>query len=98
MLRSQIAVQLWSVNDQVKDSAALTATIKKLKAIGYAAVEVFGFNIPEAEVVKICAGEGMIICSSHENSGHIVNDTQKVIDRCGKLGIRYAGYPFPPMA
>jgi sugar phosphate isomerase/epimerase len=95
MLRSQIAVQLWSVNDQVKDSAALTATVKKLKAIGYAAVELFGFNIPEEEVVKICKGEGMGICSSHENGGNIVNETQKVIDRCGKLGIRFAGYPFP---
>ena len=87
MLRSQIAVQLWSVNDQVKDSAGLTATVKKLKAIGYAAVEIFGFNIPEEEVVKICKGEGMTICSSHENGGNIVNDTQKVIDRCKKLGI-----------
>jgi sugar phosphate isomerase/epimerase len=95
MRTSQIAVQLWSVNDQVKDSAALAATIRKLKAIGYAAVELFGFPIPEAEILAICKGEGMGICSSHENSGDIATATQKVIDRCGKLGMKFAGYPFP---
>jgi len=95
MRTSQIAVQLWSVNDQVKDATALAASVKKLKAIGYAAVELFGFPVPEAETVKICAGEGMKICGSHESGANIVNDTQKVIDRCGKLGLKAAGYPFP---
>jgi sugar phosphate isomerase/epimerase len=95
MRRDQIAVQLWSVNDHVKTPADLAATVRKLKKIGYGAVEIFGFPIEPAETKKICNDEGVTICSSHENGAAIVNETAKTIERCKALGIQYAGYPFP---
>ncbi len=49
--------------------------------------------IPEAELVRICAGEGLAICATHEDGRLIVDETQRVIDRLGALGTTYTAYP-----
>ena len=96
MKLSQVACQLYTLRDHCKTAADLAATAKKVKAIGYAAVQISGVGpIPEEEIVKITAGEGLVICATHENGKVIVEETQKVIDRLAKLGTPYTAYPHP---
>jgi len=96
MKLTQVACQLYTLRDFCKTAADLAVTAKKVKAIGYAAVQISGVGpIPEAEIMRICDNEGLIICATHENGKTIVEETQKVIDRLGALGTRYTAYPYP---
>lgn len=96
MKLSQVACQLYTLRDHCKTAADLAVTAKKVKAIGYAAVQISGVGpIPEAEIKRICTGEGLVICATHENGKVIVEETQKVIDRLAALGTPYTAYPYP---
>lgn len=96
MKLSQVAAQLFTVREHCKTAADFAKSMTKVKAIGYQAVQVSGVGpIPEDEIVRICRGEGLTICATHEGGQVICDDTQKVIDRLGKLGCRYTAYPWP---
>ncbi len=96
MKLSQVAAQLFTVRDHCKNAVDFAASIKKVKKIGYGAVQVSGVGpIPEDEIVRICSGEGVTICATHEGGQQICDETQKVIDRLGKLGCKYTAYPWP---
>jgi len=96
MKRSQIAAQLYTVRDHCQTAPELAVSARKIKAIGYGAVQVSGVGpIPEEEIVRIMRGEGLTICATHEPGADILDDTQKVIDRLGKLGCAYTAYPWP---
>lgn len=96
MLRSQIAVQLFSLKDHCKTAEDLAVTLRKVKAIGYAAVQISGVGpIPPKEIRRLCDGEGLVICATHEGGAKIINETQAVIDRLGELGTPYTAYPYP---
>ena len=96
MLLNQVACQLYTLRDFCKTAGDFAATVKRVKAIGYAGVQISGVGpIPEAEIRRICEGEGLVICATHENAKMIVDETQKVIDRLGALGTRYTAYPHP---
>jgi len=96
MKLTQVAAQCYTIRDFCKDAASFTASMKKVKAIGYAAVQISGVGpLPEADIVSIVKGEGLTICATHENGKTIVEETQKVIDRLGKLGTPYTAYPYP---
>ncbi|MBA3684557.1 MAG: sugar phosphate isomerase/epimerase [Planctomycetes bacterium] len=96
MQLSQVAAQCYTIRDFCKDAAAFAVSMRKVKGIGYAAVQISGVGpIPEAEVVRIVTGEGLKICATHESGQAICDDTQQVIDRLGKLGTPYTAYPWP---
>lgn len=96
MRLNQVAVQCYTIRDFCKDAASFAASMKKVRAIGYTAVQISGVGpIPEAEIVAITKGEGLAICATHENGKVITEETQKVIDRLGKLGTPYTAYPHP---
>jgi sugar phosphate isomerase/epimerase len=96
MKTSQIAAQLYTVRDHCKTAADFTASIRKIRAIGYTAVQISGVGpIPPAEIRSICAGEGVTICATHEPGKTICETPQAVIDRLGALGCTYTAYPYP---
>lgn len=96
MKLTQVAAQCYTIREFCKDAPAFAASMKKVKAIGYAAVQISGVGpIPEEEIVRIATGEGLAICATHENGKVICEETQKVIDRLGKLGTKYTAYPHP---
>ncbi len=96
MKLTQVAAQCYTIRDACRTAADFAASMKKVKAIGYAAVQISGVGpIPEAEIVKITAGEGLGICATHEGGATICDDVQKVIDRLGKLGTPYTAYAYP---
>lgn len=93
---SQVGAQLYTLRDFLKTPAEIAASMKKLRAIGYEAVQVSGMGpIDEAELVKILDGEGLVCAATHENSLEILANPQKVVDRLNKLNCKYTAYPYP---
>ena len=96
MKLEQIAIQLYTLRDFIKTPADIAATMKRVAKIGYRAVQVSAMGpIPEEELNAILQGEGLTCCATHEGGTTILNETQKVIDRLGKLNCRYTAYPYP---
>lgn len=93
---NQIAAQLYTVRDYLKTPADVAVSLKKIRQIGYEAVQVSGMGpIDEAELNRILAGEGLICCATHEDGNKILNETEVIIERLQKLNCRYTAYPWP---
>ncbi len=91
---AQVAAQLYTVRDYSKTAPDLAQTLKKIRAIGYQAVQISGVGpIPEAEIMAMLKGEGLVCCATHE--GNILTEPNKVVERLRKLGCRYTAYPYP---
>jgi sugar phosphate isomerase/epimerase len=96
MKLSQVALQLYTLRDFCKTAADVAATAKKVRAIGYEAVQISGVGpVPEAELVAIFNGEGLTICATHEPAQQILDQPELVIERLRKLGTRLTAYPYP---
>jgi sugar phosphate isomerase/epimerase len=96
MKLEQIALQLYTLRDHLKTPADIRATLKKVRAIGYPAVQVSGMGpIPEEELVAILKGEGLVLCATHEDGNVIRQTPEKVVERLAKLGCRHTAYPWP---
>jgi len=92
----QVAAQLYTVRDYIKTPADIAESLKKVRAIGYQAVQVSGMGpIDEAELMKILDGEGLVCCATHEDSNRILNEPQAIADRLHKLSCKYTAYPYP---
>lgn len=93
MKTDQIAIQLYTLRDFTKTSADFAATLKRVRDIGYQAVELAGTaGMDPAEVAKIVRDAGLKICASHEAP---LENPQQVVDRLGALGTDYAVYSYP---
>ncbi|HUL53390.1 MAG TPA: sugar phosphate isomerase/epimerase [Opitutaceae bacterium] len=96
MKLSQVAAQLYTVRDFCQTAAGLAAAARKIRAIGYPAVQLSGQGpIPEEEIARIMAGEGLAICATHEPALVILDQTEKAIASLHKLGCRLTAYPWP---
>jgi len=93
---TQVAAQLYTVRESCQNAAALAATARKIRAIGYEAVQLSGLGpIPVAEIVRIMAGEGLVICATHEPSAVILDEPEKAVATLQALGCRLTAYPWP---
>ncbi len=80
MPKSVIAAQLYTLRDFAKTQADINATLKKVRAIGYEAVQVSGFGpYDAAEVANVLRGEGLTCCSTHTPWTRFVTEIDKVI-------------------
>lgn len=96
MKPQQLAAQLYTVRDFCRTAADFAATISRLKKIGYPAVQLSGVGpIPVPEIKAILEGEGMICCSTHEDSAQLLADPSPFIDKLHALGCRHTAYPYP---
>ena len=96
MKLNQVAAQLYTVRDFCQTGAALAATAKKIRALGYPAVQLSGHGpIPAREIAAIMAGEGLTICATHEPSAVILDQPEKAIATLQELGCRLTAYPYP---
>jgi len=93
---NQIAAQLYTVREFLKTPADIAVSLKKIRQIGYEAVQLSGMGpIDEAELHRMLEGEGLICCATHEDGNQIINETGWVIERLQKLNCRYTAYPWP---
>lgn len=96
MKLAQVAAQLYTVREHCKTAADLAASAKKIRAIGYTAVQLSGAGpIPEDEVLAIFQGEGLTLCATHEPAADILDRPDVCIARLQRLGCRLTAFPFP---
>lgn len=92
----QVAIQLFTLRDHLKTPADIAVTLKRVREIGYRAVQASGLGpIDPAELKNMIAGEGLVLCATHEPGAKILEETQSVIDRMQALGCTLTAYPFP---
>lgn len=89
--KTQIAAQLYTLREFCKETGDTAETIKKLRKIGYRAVQMSGVKCPVGEFKKICDGEGMQVPATHVGLDRLVNDLPKLIDEQHLLGVKYVG-------
>ena len=91
-----IAVQLYTLRDFTETPDDFAATMKRVREIGYDAVELAGTaGLTPADAAKIVRDAGLQICSSHESTEMILNQPQQVVDRLCEFGITHAVYAYP---
>jgi sugar phosphate isomerase/epimerase len=94
--KKQVAAQLYTVRDYLKTPAEIAASLKKLKRIGYEAVQLSGLGpIETTDLKKILDDTGVIACSSHDSGDELFGNVNEVIDRLSMLGIKSTAYPYP---
>ena len=95
MKANQIAATLYTVRDFVTTPETLVSSLKKLKAMGYAAFQGGSFPVPLPEVRKIAADEGLAILAPHFPMDQILAQPSEMIDKLGQLGCNEVAYAYP---
>lgn len=95
MVRLPIALQLFSVRDELE--ANFAETLKKVKEMGYDGVEFAGFygNDPE-QIRQLCQQIGLEPISAHVPLAEMVADPEGVIDSYRRIGCRQIVIPYLP--
>jgi sugar phosphate isomerase/epimerase len=93
---NQVAAQLYTVRDHLKTPSDIATSMKKVREIGYTAVQISGLGpIEDPELMKILDGEGLDCCATHEPSDVIRQTPEIVVERLNKLSCKYTAYPHP---
>ena len=96
MKTSQLAAQLYTCRDLLKTPPDIAATLRRVRAAGYTAVQVSGMGpIAEEELNRILDGEGLVCCATHEPSQQILDEPSRVVERLRKLRCGITAYPYP---
>lgn len=96
MKLSQVAAQLFTVRDHCATAPELAATARKLRAIGYQAVQhTWSCPVPSEMVARIMADEGLTICANHDIGAVILDEPEKVVANLEQLGCNLTAYPYP---
>jgi len=86
-----LAAQLYTVRDFAKTPADIAKTMKKVKAMGYEAVQTSGLGpIEPEELRKVVDGEGLTICATHVSWNDLRDNTGGQIDYHKTIGCENA--------
>ncbi len=92
----QIAAQLYTVREFLRTPAEIEASLKKVKEIGYPAVQLSGLGpIEEAELAMMLKDVGLVCCATHEASDWILDHPEAVVCHLQMLGCTHTAYPWP---
>ena len=82
MTHARLAAQLYTLRQSTQTAPDFAATMRKVRDIGYTAVQVSGIGpIPPAEVKAIVDEAGLTICNTHIGYDRLLNDLPAVIDQ-----------------
>jgi sugar phosphate isomerase/epimerase len=96
MKLSKVALQLYTLRDFCDSAKALATTLKKVKVIGYDAVEFVHWDFASnRDLRKLADDNGLAICSIHESGNRLLNHPQEVAEQLAELGTDLAVYPYP---
>ena len=96
MKKNEIAVTLYTVRNFCQNEKDLFDTLKKIKKIGYNAIQISSIgSINTKDVKKICDDIGLVICATHEPNDEIINNTEKVIEKLNILDCNLTALPYP---
>lgn len=94
----QFAVILFTLRDHIKTREDALTSFDKVAQIGYKSVQVSGMDqtlFPEEELRDVLLERGISICATHEPANKILEDTDAIITRLSRLGVKYTAYPHP---
>jgi len=87
---SQIAAQLYTLRDHCKTPADIAASLKKVRQIGYEAVQVSGIGkIDPAELNTILKNEGLTCCVTHNSPDRLKAEPDAVAAEHKLWGCQY---------
>lgn len=90
MARSQIGAQLYTVREFTKTPKDIAETMKKIKKLGYDAVQLSALGpIEITELKKILHGEGLVVVATHTSFDRLQKEINAVIDEHKLLGCKY---------
>ena len=92
---NQVALQFYTLRDFSKTVAELEQAAKKVKAIGYEAVQFSGSPVPHAEARKVFADAGLTVCATHEPAVLILEKPEEIVARLSAIGTTHTAYPHP---
>jgi len=96
MRLSKVALQLYTLRDFCGSAKDLATTLKKVKAIGYDAVEFVRSDFASnRDLRKLADDHGLAISSIHESGERLLNDPQTAAEELTELGTDLAVYAFP---
>lgn len=99
MNKNSIAAQLYTLRDFMKTPDAIFETLKKVKQMGYNAVQVSGIGPIEPLLLKKMAEEtGLEICATHTSYDRLKNDIDAVIEEHKLWNCEYIGLGGLPQA
>ena len=77
---TQVAAQLYTVREFMRTPAEFAASMRKIRAIGYRAVQVSAIgDIADAEVKRIADDNGLAICATHSAWDDLLSNLDAVI-------------------
>ncbi len=75
-----LAAQLYTVRQFTQTAPDFAASMKKVRAMGYRAVQISAIGpIPPSEVKAILDGEGLVVCNTHIGGDRLWGDLPSVI-------------------
>ncbi|MEO6847120.1 MAG: sugar phosphate isomerase/epimerase [Chthoniobacterales bacterium] len=86
MKLSQVAVQLYTVRQHTQTLEGLADTLKKIRAIGYEAVEIATCPGTPEEWLRLTKEANIKICSLHDSCEEILRDPEAITKRLLALG------------
>ena len=90
-MTTQIAAQLYTVRDFTKTEAGIAESLKKVRQLGYEAVQCSALGpISPAALKNIVDGEGITICATHTDYTRMRDEPQAVIDEHQLWGCKHA--------
>lgn len=96
MKLAQVAAQLYTVRDHARTPADIVKTLKRVRQIGYTAVQVSGIGPVEPKDLKrFLDEEGLKCVVTHEPGDLILNEPRKIIEKLDLLDCKYTAYPYP---
>ncbi len=88
----KIAAQLYTLREFLKTPEDIDKTLKKVKEIGYDAVQVSGMGPIDSQDLKtIVDREGLTICATHIGFDRLKNELDSVISDHKLWGCKYVG-------
>jgi sugar phosphate isomerase/epimerase len=88
----RLAAQLYTLREYLKTPEDIAVTLKKVKAIGYNAVQVSGVGPIDPKALKeLTDREGLSICATHIGYAELTEQMDQVIEKHHLWGCKYVG-------
>lgn len=98
-MASTIAAQLYTVRQYTQTPAEIAATLRRVKQIGYDAVQCSALGPIEAgDLKRILDGEGLVCCATHEPYEALRDNPNAVIEKLRTINCRFTALGAIPQA
>lgn len=92
MDKKQLAAQLYTIRDFMKTPEDVKASLKKIRDIGYEAIQISGYQSVSAQEMKSLTDEfDLTICVTHIPLERLTDELDKVIEEHKLWGCKYIG-------